>query len=120
MMAVAYAACRNCSTAAPPAAGCCRCLFVAARSRLGGAAVRGAARFLPISDRPGGRFHSDEEQPTPAENIEALISAGQEEGLIEEQDRKLIQSVVEFGDKVVREGDEASRTEEGTDLTEPL
>jgi len=44
-----------------------------------------------------------DEQPTPAESIEALISAGQEEGLIEEQDRKLIQSVVEFGDKVVRE-----------------
>ena len=43
------------------------------------------------------------EEPTPAENIEALITAGQEEGLIEEQDRKLIQSVVEFGDKVVRE-----------------
>jgi CBS domain containing-hemolysin-like protein len=46
---------------------------------------------------------TDEEQPTSAENIEALISAGQEEGLIEEEDRKLIQSVVEFGDKVVRE-----------------
>jgi CBS domain containing-hemolysin-like protein len=44
-----------------------------------------------------------EEEPTPAENIEALISAGTEEGLIEEEDRKLIQSVVEFGDKVVRE-----------------
>jgi len=44
-----------------------------------------------------------EEQPTSAENIEALISAGQEEGLIEEQDRELMQSVVEFGDKVVRE-----------------
>src|SRR5579871_467300 len=44
-----------------------------------------------------------EEPPTPAENIEALITAGAEEGLIEEEDRKLIQSVVEFGDKVVRE-----------------
>ncbi len=44
-----------------------------------------------------------EEEPTPAENIEALITAGTEEGLIEEQDRELIQSVVEFGDKVVRE-----------------
>jgi len=43
------------------------------------------------------------EEPTPAENIEALISAGTEEGLIEETDRKLIQGVVEFGDKVVRE-----------------
>jgi putative hemolysin len=43
------------------------------------------------------------DEPTPAENIEALIYAGTEEGLIEEEDRKLIQSVVEFGDKVVRE-----------------
>lgn len=46
---------------------------------------------------------AEEEEPTPAENIDALISAGKEEGLIEEEDRKLIQSVVEFGDKVVRE-----------------
>jgi putative hemolysin len=44
-----------------------------------------------------------DEESTVAENIEALISAGAEEGLIEEEDRKLIQSVVEFGDKVVRE-----------------
>lgn len=44
-----------------------------------------------------------EEAATPAENIEALIEAGTEEGLIHEGDRKLIQSVVEFGDKVVRE-----------------
>jgi CBS domain containing-hemolysin-like protein len=44
-----------------------------------------------------------EEEPTSAENIEALISAGTEEGLIEEEDRKLMQGVVEFGDKVVRE-----------------
>jgi putative hemolysin len=47
--------------------------------------------------------NNGEEPPTQAENIEALISAGTEEGLIEEEDRKLIQSVVEFGDKVVRE-----------------
>jgi CBS domain containing-hemolysin-like protein len=46
---------------------------------------------------------ASEDAPTSAENIEALISAGAEEGLIEEEDRKLIQSVVEFGDKVVRE-----------------
>jgi putative hemolysin len=46
---------------------------------------------------------TEEDTPTPAENIEALISAGTEEGLIEEEDRKLIQSVVEFGDKVARE-----------------
>jgi CBS domain containing-hemolysin-like protein len=45
----------------------------------------------------------NDEPATSAENIEALITAGTEEGLIEEDDRKLIQSVVEFGDKVVRE-----------------
>jgi CBS domain containing-hemolysin-like protein len=44
-----------------------------------------------------------DEPATPAENIETLISAGAEEGLIEEDDRKLIQSVVAFGDKVARE-----------------
>ena len=36
-------------------------------------------------------------------NIEALIERGEETGLIEEGDRRLIQSVVEFGDKTVRE-----------------
>ena len=51
----------------------------------------------------GNGAEASEETPTPAENIEALISAGAEEGLIEEEDRELIQSVVEFGDKVVRE-----------------
>ncbi len=55
--------------------------------------------LIDLADPEAGQ----EEEPTPAENIEALISAGTEEGLIEEQDRKLIQSVVEFGDKVVRE-----------------
>jgi len=40
---------------------------------------------------------------SPAGDIEALISAGEEEGIIQEADRDLIQSVVEFGDKTVRE-----------------
>jgi putative hemolysin len=44
-----------------------------------------------------------EEAATPAENIDVLITAGEEEGLIREDDRELIQSVVEFGDTVVRE-----------------
>jgi len=47
---------------------------------------------------------SERDEPaTSAENVDALIDAGTEEGLIEEDDRKLIQSVVAFGDKVVRE-----------------
>jgi putative hemolysin len=44
-----------------------------------------------------------ESVPTPEEHIEALISAGEEEGVIEESDRELIQSVFAFGDKTVRE-----------------
>ncbi len=44
------------------------------------------------------------EEPTrPEEHIEALISAGEEEGIIEKGDRELIQSVVAFGDKTSRE-----------------
>ncbi len=39
----------------------------------------------------------------PPEVVDALIEAGQEEGILEESDRDLIQSVVEFGDKTVRE-----------------
>lgn len=35
--------------------------------------------------------------------IEALMEAGQEEGIIEEGDRDLVQSALEFGDKRVRE-----------------
>ena len=44
-----------------------------------------------------------EEPSTQQENIEALITAGTEEGIIEEEDRRLIQSVVAFGNKTVRE-----------------
>ncbi len=39
----------------------------------------------------------------PFEAVEALIEAGQDEGILEESDRALIQSVVEFGYKTVRE-----------------
>ena len=35
--------------------------------------------------------------------MDALIEAGQEEGIMQESDRDLIQSVVEFGEKTVRE-----------------
>ena len=44
------------------------------------------------------------EQPeTSTEAVDALIEAGQEEGIIQETDRDLIQSVVEFSGKTVRE-----------------
>jgi putative hemolysin len=46
---------------------------------------------------------SGEQPETPSEAVDALIEAGQEEGIIQEGDRDLIQSVVEFSGKTVRE-----------------
>ena len=45
---------------------------------------------------------SPEEDPSEAA-VEALIESAQEEGIIEEGDRDLVRSAVEFGDKVVRD-----------------
>jgi CBS domain containing-hemolysin-like protein len=44
-----------------------------------------------------------DETPRPQDNLQELIEAGQQEGLIEKSEGELIQSVVEFTDKVVRE-----------------
>ena len=43
-----------------------------------------------------------EERPQ-SEAVDALLEAGEEEGILEVSDRELVRSVVEFGDKVVRE-----------------
>jgi putative hemolysin len=48
------------------------------------------------------------EEPTSPEeeaavDVEALLEAGEEEGILEEADRDLVRSAVEFGDKLVRE-----------------
>ncbi len=49
------------------------------------------------------REHAEQQAEHPSEAVDALIEAGQEEGILEASDRDLIQSVVEFGDKTVRE-----------------
>ena len=49
------------------------------------------------------RANTTEQPETNAEAVDALIEAGQEEGIIQEGDRDLIQSVVEFSGKTVRE-----------------
>jgi CBS domain containing-hemolysin-like protein len=43
------------------------------------------------------------EDDASSEAVDALIEAGEEEGIIERGDRDLVRSAVEFGDKVVRE-----------------
>jgi putative hemolysin len=47
--------------------------------------------------------HSEEQPETQAEAVDALIEAGREEGILDESNRDLIQSAVEFGEKTVRE-----------------
>jgi len=54
------------------------------------------ARLLESTD-------PEPEPPSPEENLVELINTGEQEGLIEKGDRELLQSVVKFGDKVVRE-----------------
>jgi CBS domain containing-hemolysin-like protein len=49
------------------------------------------------------RQNSSEQPESPTEAVDALIEAGQEEGIIQAGDRDLIQSVVEFSGKTVRE-----------------
>jgi CBS domain containing-hemolysin-like protein len=49
------------------------------------------------------REHSDQQPETPAEAVDALIEAGEEEGILDESNRDLIQSVVQFSEKTVRD-----------------
>ena len=43
------------------------------------------------------------EEPTPQEDLQELLEVGQQEGLIEKEEGEILQSVVEFGDTLVRE-----------------
>jgi CBS domain containing-hemolysin-like protein len=47
--------------------------------------------------------HSEEQPETQAEAVDALLEAGREEGILDVTNRDLIQSVMEFGEKTVRE-----------------
>jgi CBS domain containing-hemolysin-like protein len=49
------------------------------------------------------REHADEEPETQEEAVDALIEAGAEEGILDESNRDLIQSVVQFSEKTVRD-----------------
>lgn len=68
--------------------------------------VRPLTAFLGFLQSLAQLGESDQTAAEPSsqqENIEALITAGTEEGIIEEDDRRLIHSVVAFGNKTVRE-----------------
>jgi CBS domain containing-hemolysin-like protein len=56
--------------------------------------------FYSVASLADTQVTSEEEA---AGDVEALLEAGQEEGILEETDRDLVRSAVEFGDKLVRE-----------------
>jgi CBS domain containing-hemolysin-like protein len=53
--------------------------------------------------RPSTAQVSSEEEEEQGEAAEAYLEAGEQEGLIETEERRLIQSIVDFGDTLVRE-----------------
>lgn len=57
--------------------------------------------FLSVASlaEPASEVRNEDE----AEAVEALIEAGEEEGILDESDRELVRSALEFGDKVARE-----------------
>ncbi len=73
--------------------------FLATTARPLSALVRGFQSLLDLDSAKNGQADPSDS----VEHIEALIDAGAEEGILEEEDRKLIHSVVAFGDKNVRE-----------------
>ena len=61
------------------------------------AVIRFFFSIASLAEKPAAE---DEEQ---APDVESLLEAGEEEGILEESDRDLVRSAVEFGDKLVRE-----------------
>jgi putative hemolysin len=74
-------------------------LLAALVSPLAGLVTLFQSLMLELQNGGSGEIHADDA----AENIDALITAGEEEGILAEEDSKLIQSVVAFGDKSIRE-----------------
>ncbi|MDX1583554.1 MAG: hemolysin family protein [Thermoanaerobaculia bacterium] len=51
----------------------------------------------------GEREENDEDEEVTDEEVQAYIDVGEEEGILEEGEGKLLQSIVEFGDRIARE-----------------
>jgi CBS domain containing-hemolysin-like protein len=60
--------------------------------------VRFFFSIAALAESPAGS-----EEEAPAADVDALIEAGEEEGILEQSDRELVRSAVEFGDMLVRE-----------------
>src|SRR6266852_211803 len=68
-----------------------------------GPMTRWIARMVPSTRRGGPPPTADEATEEANETAKAYIGAAEQEGLIEGEERRLLQSIVDFGDTLVRE-----------------
>jgi len=72
-------------------------------------AFRIYAKIVTPISRPLARFvgvfieETEEEEEVTEEDVQAFIEAGEEEGILEGDEGRMVQSIVDLGDKVVRE-----------------
>jgi CBS domain containing-hemolysin-like protein len=68
-----------------------------------GPITRWTARAVPASKRQAGGTPPEEAEQEASDVKKAYIETAEEEGLIEGEERRLLQSIVDFGDTLVRE-----------------
>ena len=68
-----------------------------------GPLVRWTARAVTVSKRGSGAATPEETAEETAEVTKAYLDTGEQEGIIEGEERRLLQSIVDFGDTLVRE-----------------
>jgi CBS domain containing-hemolysin-like protein len=72
-------------------------------ARFLGPLARWTARSIGAGKRPATPPTADEAEEEAAEATKAYLNTGEQEGIIEREDRRLLQSIVDFGDTLVRE-----------------
>jgi len=72
-------------------------------ARILGPVTRGIARSVASAKRVAAPVTPDEAEEEAAEATKAYLETGEQEGIIEREERRMIQSIVDFGDTLVRE-----------------
>ena len=72
-------------------------------ARVLGPVTRGIANILPAQRRGGPPATPDEAAEEANETAKAYLDTAEQEGIIEGEERRLLQSIVDFGDTLVRE-----------------
>jgi putative hemolysin len=72
-------------------------------ARVLGPVTRLIARTVLSTKRPAAAAQPDDAETETNQAAKTYLDAGEQEGIIEGEDRKLLQSIVDFGDTIVRE-----------------